>query len=85
MMPGSALLFLADAGRRAGGQVVVHFVEGDFRLLRNPDLLRNRCDLVLGKAIEVLARLPNVGDADALRGLWSPNGRSDLERLLRPG
>jgi uncharacterized glyoxalase superfamily protein PhnB len=42
MMPGSALLFLADACRRAGGQVVVHLVEGDFRLPRKPDLLRDR-------------------------------------------
>jgi hypothetical protein len=73
-MPGSALLFLADACRGASGQVVVHLLERDFRSPRNPDLLRNRSDLLLGKAIELLARLPDVGDADALRGLGHPMG-----------
>ena len=57
---------------RTGGQVVMHLVERDLRLAREPDLPRIRADLLLREALELLLGLPNIDDADPVAGLGRP-------------
>jgi hypothetical protein len=49
-------------------------MEGGLRWPRDPNRLGGGSDLLLGKAIELLARLPHVGDSDSLPGLGRPVG-----------
>ena len=58
------------------------FVEADRGRLGDPDLLRVRPDLLLCELLELLARLPHVGDADPVIGRANPVRETAFGHLM---
>ena len=76
--PDSATLIRAphttvrESGRPVGGVIVVDVVERDLRRCGEPDLRGERADLLRGERLELLARLPHVGNPDPVFGRGDP-------------